>query len=107
MSASFGETRSSHFHAAIDMKTWGRIGFELYATRDGILHRVARSPFGYGNVIYLKHDDGSYSVYAHMHRFTTKIDALVDSLRWEQRVFVFDQNMEKYGIRFKKGQLVG
>lgn len=107
ISASFGETRSAHFHAAIDVKTWGRVGFELYATRDGILSRVARSPLGYGNVIYLKHDDGSYSVYAHMDRFIKKIEQLVDSLRWENRVFVFDESMEKYGIYFKKGELIG
>lgn len=106
-SASFGETRSAHFHAAIDVKTWGRVGFELYATREGILTRVARSPFGYGNVIYLKHDDGSYSVYAHMDRFNKKIEKLVDSLRWENKVFVFDKNMEKYGIYFKQGELIG
>lgn len=106
-SALFGESRSAHFHAALDVKTWGRIGFKIYATRDGILHRVARGPFGYGNVIYLKHDDGSYSVYAHMDRFTPSLDRLVDSLRWEKRVFVFDENMEAYQIRYKQGQLIG
>lgn len=106
-SASFGETRSAHFHAALDVKTWGRVGYKLYATRDGILYRVARGPFGYGNVIYLKHNDGSFSVYAHMDRFTPQLDKLVDSLRWGKRVFVFDENMEKFKIQYKRGQLIG
>ena len=106
-SATLGETRSAHFHAGLDVKTWGRVGYELYASRDGILYRVAKGPFGYGNVIYLKHDDGSFTVYAHMDRFTKKLDQLVDSLRWKKRVFVFDQNMEKFKLRYKQGELIG
>ena len=106
-SATLGETRSAHFHAGLDVKTWGRVGYELYASRDGIVYRVAKGPFGYGNVIYLKHEDGSFTVYAHMDRFTKKLDQLVDSLRWKRRVFVFDQNMEKFKIRYKQGELIG
>jgi murein DD-endopeptidase MepM/ murein hydrolase activator NlpD len=106
-SATLGETRAAHFHAGLDVKTWGRIGFKLFASRSGILYRAAKGPFGYGNVLYLKHDDGSFTVYAHMDRFTPKLDKLIDSLRWQNRVFVFDQNMESYGIYYEQGELIG
>lgn len=106
-SASFGETRRAHFHAALDVKTWGRKGFDVYATRDGLLHRVGRSPNGYGNVIYLKHDDGSFSVYAHLEAFNEQISKLVDSLRLRDYIFEFDRILEKENIRFKRGDVIG
>jgi len=107
MSSTFGETRAAHFHAALDIKTWGRKGYKVFATRDGILHRVATGPNGYGNVIYLKHRDGSYSVYAHLQRFIPEITTLVDSLRLQNYSFVFDKNMESYNIHFEQGDVIG
>lgn len=107
-SSSFGETRAGHFHAALDIKTWGRKGYKVFATRDGILHRIGISAIGYGNVVYLKHKDGSYSVYAHLLKFVPKIQHLVDSLRMQHNyTFEFDQNMENYDIHFKQGQVIG
>ena len=107
MSSTFGETRAAHFHAALDIKTWGRKGYKVFATRDGILHRVATSPNGYGNVIYLKHPDNSYSLYAHLQRFIPKISNLVDSLRLLDYSFVFHKNVESYDIHFEQGDVIG
>ncbi len=107
MSATFGETRSAHFHAAIDVGTWGQQGYRVFAARDGILSRVGVSPTGYGNVIYLKHDDGSYSMYAHLRNFNTEIQRLVDELRLQTYTFNFDRNLESYSIRYKRGDLIG
>lgn len=106
LSGKFGETRSAHFHAGIDVKTWGREGFKVFASRDGILHRVGVSPYGYGKVVYLKHDDGSISLYAHLRDFETGIRSLVDSLRMITFPFRFDENLEQYGMRFKRGDLI-
>ncbi len=106
MSATFGETRSAHFHAAIDVGTWGQNGYQVYASRDGIVSRIGVSPSGYGNVVYLKHDDGSYSMYAHLRNFVPKIQRVVDEYRLQNYRFNFDQNMESYNIEFKKGDLI-
>ena len=106
LSSSFGETRSRHFHAALDIKTWGRRGYEVYATRDGSLHRIGVSPRGYGKVVYLKHEDGSYSVYAHLMEFAQPIKNLVDSLRLANYTFTLDRYLESYDIRFEKGDLI-
>jgi len=106
MSATFGETRSAHFHAAIDVGTWGQNGYQVYASRDGIVSRIGVSPTGYGNVVYLKHDDGSYSMYAHLRNFVPKIQRVVDEYRLQNYRFNFDQNMESYNIEFKKGDLI-
>lgn len=106
-SSSFGETRSAHFHAALDIKTWGKRGYKVFATRDAILHRVAVGPEGYGKVVYLKHTDGSFSVYAHLLDFESSIRQLVDSLRLQTYSFVFDQNLERFNIRFDRGDVIG
>jgi hypothetical protein len=106
MSATFGETRSAHFHAAIDVGTWGQNGYQVYASRDGIVSRIGVSPTGYGNVVYLKHDDGSYSMYAHLRNFVPKIQRVVDEYRLQNYRFNFDQNMESHNLEFKKGDLI-
>lgn len=106
MSATFGETRAAHFHAAIDIGTWGQQGYRVFASRDGVLSRVGVSPTGYGNVVYLKHDDGSYSMYAHLRDFIPQIRELVDSYRLQDYTFNFDRNLESYNIRFNRGDLI-
>ncbi|MDI6402512.1 M23 family metallopeptidase [Balneolaceae bacterium ANBcel3] len=107
MSSSFGESRAAHFHAAIDIGTWGTEGHPVFASRDGLLHRVSVSPVGYGNVIYLKHSDKSVSLYAHLKDFHPNIRNLVDSLRFPEYRFVFDQHLESHQIHFSKGDLIG
>ncbi len=107
MSSSFGETRAAHFHAAMDIGTWGHEGYDVYAARDGILHRVAVGPVGYGNVIYLRHADNSISLYAHLKDFHPDIRAIVDSLRMKDYAFEFDRSMEQFDIRFRRGDHIG
>ncbi len=108
LSSTFGETRSAHFHAALDIKTWGQKGYEVYATRDGIVDRVAIGPRGYGKVIYLKHEDGSYSVYAHLLSFNNKLQQLADSVRFVNN---YQFEIEKFwgwrDIKVKQGDLIG
>ena len=107
MSSSFGETRAAHFHAAMDIGTWGHEGYAVFASRDGIVHRVAIGPVGYGNVIYLRHDDGTISLYAHLLDFHPRIRSVVDSLRLQDYSFEFERNMEEFEIRFRRGQQIG
>ncbi|MDX1587094.1 MAG: M23 family metallopeptidase, partial [Balneolaceae bacterium] len=106
MSSTFGETRSAHFHSALDLKTWGRKGYKVYATRDAVLHRIAIGPTGYGKVLYLKHDDGSYSVYAHLLKFEDKIQQIADSIRFQDYRFEIDRNVENMNYRVKQGEVI-
>lgn len=106
LSATFAETRSAHFHAAVDIGTWGQRGYRVFASRDGVLSRVGVSPFGYGNIVYLKHDDGSYSLYAHLQDFIPEIRRIVDEFRFKDYTADFDQNLEHLNIRFNKGDLI-
>lgn len=104
LSGTFGETRSSHFHAALDIKTWGRRGYPVYATRQGTLHRMAIGPRGYGKVLYLKHDDGSYSVYAHLLRFNDRFQHVADSIRFQDYSSSFDIVLDSLNIHIEQGE---
>lgn len=107
ITSSFGETRPNHFHAGLDIKTWDRKGYKVYATRSGILYRIRSSPIGYGNVVYLRHKDGSFSVYAHLRDFNHEIGHLIDSLRMINYQYDFDKIVTSYNIHFKKGDVLG
>src|SRR6056297_2522284 len=106
ISSTFGETRSAHLHAGLDIRSFGREGFEVYATRDGTVHRIGMGPHGYGNVVYLKHSDGSYSVYAHLNRFESELQAFADSIRMQTLRFDLDRVVEKQEIEYKRGDVI-
>jgi murein DD-endopeptidase MepM/ murein hydrolase activator NlpD len=107
LSSTFAETRSAHLHAGIDIRTWGREGYRVFATRDGIIHRISMSPFGYGNAIYMKHEDDSYSVYAHLNRFEPGLQAFADSIRLTDYRADLDLILHDRSIRFQQGDIIG
>lgn len=107
LSSTFAETRSAHLHSGLDIRTWGREGYDVYATRDAELYRIAIGPNGYGKVLYLKHADQSFSVYAHLQRFHPEIQAYADSIRLQDYSFEMDHFVEEDRFTFKKGELIG
>ncbi|MDD3643442.1 MAG: M23 family metallopeptidase, partial [Candidatus Krumholzibacteria bacterium] len=82
ISSSFSEYRGGHYHAGIDLRSFGAIGLPCLAVGDGFVSRVKIEPYGYGKALYLRLADGRTAVYAHLDRLGTAID----SLAWHQRV---------------------
>ena len=107
LSGTFGETRSAHFHSALDIKTWGRKGYRVLATRDGVLHRIVAGPNGYGKAVYLRHADGTYSIYAHLLAFEGRIRQLADSIRFRDYSYELDRVVDSLGIRIRQGAMIG
>jgi len=108
LTSTFAETRAAHFHAALDIKTWGQRGYEVYATRDGVVDRIAIGPTGYGKVVYLKHSDGSYSVYAHLLSFNDKLQQTADSIRFAQDYqFKIDRYLGWKDVKVEQGDVIG
>ena len=87
VTGSFGEYRSNHFHAGIDISTGGRIGLPVRAPAAGRVGRLRASPYGYGKVIYIDLDDpergsearGRQVVCAHLSDFAPRWRALVEA----------------------------
>ncbi len=107
LSSTFGETRSSHFHAGLDIKTWGREGYRVFASREGTLYRLLVAERGYGNAVYLKHPDNTFTVYAHLQRFNDEFQSIADSIRMPNFTFEMDALLDSMNMHVKQGQVIG
>ena len=107
LSGTFGELRSNHFHAGIDLKTKGVEGLNVYSIADGYISRVKVSSFGYGKVIYIAHYDGNTSVYAHLKEFSHKIDSIVKIEQYKNKKFELDYYLQKDAIKVKQKEIIG
>ena len=90
LSGSFAELRSNHFHSGIDIKTQGRTDVPVYSVADGYVSRISISPSGYGNVIYIEHDNGTTSVYGHLNRFRPDIAEYIKNIQYKKKSFRVD-----------------
>ncbi|GHT40605.1 peptidase M23 [Bacteroidia bacterium] len=105
LSGNFGELRSNHFHAGIDIKTQG-IGVPVKAIKEGYIARIGISPYGYGNVLYIAHPDGTTSVYGHLEKFEPLIEAFVRERQYENESFVIDLTLSPRDLPVKKGERI-
>lgn len=87
LSGSFAELRSNHFHSGIDIKTQGVTGLPVYAAADGYIARVAVSPTGYGNALYVNHPNGTTTVYGHLSKFSPDLAKYVKDKQYEEKSF--------------------
>ncbi|MBM3328312.1 MAG: M23 family metallopeptidase [Calditrichaeota bacterium] len=90
LSASFCEFRPGHFHAGIDIKTWGARSVPCVAIADGRISRVKVQSTGYGKALYLALPDGRIAAYAHLDRFAAGIDARVREVQERTGEFEVD-----------------
>ncbi len=107
LAGNFCEMRSNHFHTGLDIKTQGVEGQKLYAIDDGYISRIRVSPWGYGKAIYIQHNNGLTSVYAHCKKFPKFIDSLIYQIQKKQESYVIDENVYALKIPVKRGELIG
>jgi len=77
LNASPGEYRETHLHAGIDLSTGGVAGEAVLAVQSGKVLRLKNTLRGSGRTVYLKHEDGLISVYAHLESLSPKLQALL------------------------------
>ncbi|MEQ8629339.1 M23 family metallopeptidase [Ekhidna sp.] len=107
LAGTVGEIRSSHFHTGIDVKTGGRTGLPIYAVADGHIARIKVSASGYGYALYMKHPNGTFSVYAHLEAFDSRIAAWALKEQYRKESFEVDLFPEAGQFPFKKGDIIG
>lgn len=108
LSGTFGELRSNHFHAGIDIKSKdGSVGEPLIAAAGGFISRIKVEASGYGNVLYIDHPNGYTTVYAHLDRFTDAVQEYVRQNQYGQRRFSVDLHPRPDQFRFAQGEVVG
>jgi len=87
LSGTFAELRSNHFHSGLDIKTQQREGLKVYAAAKGHISRIKISHWGYGKALYITHPNGYTTVYAHLKKFSPKIEAFVKKAQYEKETF--------------------
>ena len=107
LSGTFGELRPNHFHAGIDIKTKGTEGFKVYSIGDGYVSRIQITHCGYGKALYIKHVNGQSSVYAHLHKFSPKIEKIVKEIQYSKESYTFRTYPSKDEIRISEKELIG
>ena len=106
LSGNFGELRSNHFHGGLDFKTQGVTGKPLLAIADGYISKVTVTAGGYGNALYITHDNGYTSVHGHLDRFLPEIARLVREKQYEEESFVVTLEFGPQEFRVKQGEVV-
>lgn len=106
LSGNFSELRPNHFHTGLDYKFGGIEGEPIYAAADGWVHRIKVSSFGYGNVIYIKHQSGHITLYGHLRNFSPKIEKWMKAKMYQQKQNELEVYPVQWEIPIKKGELI-
>ena len=106
LSGTYGELRTNHFHSGIDIKTKGIEGLNVYSYDNGYVSRIKISHGGYGKAIYIKHLDGSTSVYAHLKKFSKKIEKIVKTKQYERMSYEIEFFPKENEISIAKNEII-
>ena len=106
LSGNFGELRSNHFHAGIDIKTQGVTGHRVFAAAEGYISRIKIEAAGYGNTLYITHPDGYTTVYAHLESFRRDIADFVRKKQYSNQQHALNIFPGKTDWPVEKGDLV-
>jgi len=91
----------------LDIRTWGKVGYKIYAVSDGYIKRIRTGSKGYGKVLYIQLNDGNTAVYAHLERFTPTLNETVRLLQEYFGSYTIDHNFEPKEFPVRKGDLIG
>lgn len=106
-SGTFGELRSTHFHAGDDYRTQQKIGLPLHAAAEGYVSRVRVQIGGGGNSVYINHPNGFTSVYLHMDSFNDALTKIIRAEQYKQQRFDVDMELKQGQVKLTKGQFIG
>ncbi len=107
LSGTFGELRSNHFHAGLDIKTSGKEGLDVLASAQGYVSRIKVSHWGYGKALYITHPNGYTSVYAHLQKFSDKIEDYVKKQQYKKESFEIHLFPSAITLPISKNEIIG
>jgi len=107
LAGNFAEPRASHFHAGIDIKTYGTTGYPVYAVADGTVVRIRVEPAGYGLALYVRHNNGYTTVYGHLQEFSWDLARYVRDEQYRKESFSVDLYPNESLFKVTKGEVIG
>ena len=106
LSAAYGELRSTHFHAALDIRTQRRTGLAVHATAAGYVSRIKIQILGYGRALYVQHPNGYTSVYAHLQSFSEELERWTIAQQYARRAFAVDLRPRPWQFPVQAGEII-
>jgi murein DD-endopeptidase MepM/ murein hydrolase activator NlpD len=106
MNGGFGEYRSNHFHAGLDLGTGGRVGRPVFAPLGGWIERVRASGVGYGRSLYLRTSDGRTLVFGHLDAFAEPVASFMAAAQESTGQYEQDLWPERDRFRVAVGQRI-
>jgi len=107
LAGNFGELRSDHFHAGIDIKTYGMRGKKIYAIADGYISRIKISAEGYGKAIYVHHPkEGITSVFGHLKKLNKELNEYVLKNQYKNKQYEIQLFPDSNQFPVKKGDII-
>jgi hypothetical protein len=106
LSGTFGELRSNHFHSGLDIKTQLKEGFNVFSVADGYVSRIKVSHWGYGKVLYVTHPNGYTSVYAHLKKYSPKIEEYIKKHQYKKESFEIQLYPDNTDLQLTKGEVI-
>jgi hypothetical protein len=108
LTGNYGELRANHFHSGIDIKPCKGCHHQaIFAAAEGYVKRVRIEPGGYGQSIYIAHPNGFTTVYAHLDRFASDIQALIRQKQYESESFEQNIELQPTDLPVARGQHIG
>lgn len=107
LSGAFGEVRTDHFHSGVDFRTGGKVGAKVFASEKGFISRIRISATGFGKAIYINHPNGLTTTYAHLDRFTEKLEQFIKEQQYRDESFEVDVYLKPEQFPVNRGELIG
>lgn len=106
LSANFGELRYNHFHSGIDVRTKQTEGLPIRSIEDGYVSHIIVWGHGYGKTLFVVHENGIVSVYAHLQRFNSDITAWLHDYQYKTHINEVSVDVPKNAIIVRKGEVI-
>ncbi len=103
LAGNYGEPRSGHFHAGLDIQTNQKEGLPVYAAADGYVSRMYVSSVGYGNALFITHPNGYVTVYGHLKEFSPALMKRLRKGQYAKKSFSVDLQIAKGEFPVKQG----
>jgi murein DD-endopeptidase MepM/ murein hydrolase activator NlpD len=106
LSGCFGDIRTNHFHAGLDVRTGGMEGKNVHAAAEGYVSRIKIQNGGYGNALYVTHPNGLTTLYAHLKVLNDTLQKYLVSQQYQQKTWEIDINLNPEQFLLKKGDII-
>ena len=79
---------------------------DVFASADGYVSRIKITTGGYGKALYIDHPNGYTTVYAHLQKFSPKIDSIIRTEQYRKQSYTVNFFPSKGAIKIKKGEVI-